>query len=117
MFAEIIEQIKTGSIQEVIPFGRSKMPPTPYVIVKPEYREGFRAFRIIVHYPNDNAIDLENYCFNELPTLLDNFQTIDSNGNTNSVYTENAYTDIIIGNDDSSIAMERVYSMPMNLTI
>jgi hypothetical protein len=112
VISKIIEKLKTGTVKNVVPYGISKMPVVPYIVVKPESRSTGRAFRIITHFPANCIADLEDFNFIELPSLLDKFSAIDRHGCLNSLFQENDYRDIIVGNDDGSIAMEMVYIMP-----
>jgi hypothetical protein len=93
------------------------MPNAPYVVVKPEkdpLGRG-RIFRVIPHFPPGSQIDLEAYTFEELSTLLDDYQTDSRNGNTNDVLSEQEWTDYVSNNDDGTISMERVFLVPMML--
>lgn len=116
MITKIIEKLKTGAVKNVVPFGVTQLPKPPYIVVKPESRKLNRAFRIIVHFPAECITDLEDYTIGTVDDLLSNFAATDRHGNDNALYTEGDYGDIITGNDDGTIAMERVYLMPQNLT-
>jgi len=114
VITKIVEQLKTGTIKNVVPYGVEQLPAPPYVVVRPE-RDMLgrgRAYRIIVHMQPGQQIFLEDYVFNDLFDLLDNFTATSRNNNYNRLLTENDYTDIIISNDDGTISMERVFLLP-----
>ena len=117
MITKIVAQLKTGSIKNVVAFGAPSLPAPPYVVVKPE-RDGIgrgRAYRIIAHFMPGQNIFLEDYVFNELSNLLDNFTARSRHNNYNRLLTEQDYTDIITSNDDKTISMERVFLLPSRL--
>jgi hypothetical protein len=123
MLTKIIERLQTGSISSVIPFGVSQLPSSPYACLKPETYPIGRGFRIIAHYDlgntveenNENRKALELYIFNELPDLLSNWSYTDEYGNYVTVKDAKEYTDIVAGNDDSTISMERLFYIPLIL--
>lgn len=116
MITKIVEQLKTGSIKNVFPFGYlTDMPEPPYIIVKPEAVQDLRNFRIFVHYPPGHITDIEDYIFNELSDLLKNFQAVDRHGNTVKVFDNESYTDLVTDNDDNTISMERTFYIPFRL--
>lgn len=117
MITKIIEQLKTGSIKNVVPYGVEQLPAPPYVVVRPESdtADRGRAFRIIVHMQPGQNIFLENYVFNDLSDLLDNFASRSRHNNYNVLLTENIYSDIITSNDDGTISMERVFLLPSRI--
>lgn len=111
MIGAIITQLKTGSISNVIIYG-SERPAPPYVVVRPEANERGRLFRIFVHYSPGGQAWLEDYCFNEVVILLDNFTAVTRHGNDNQLLIQQDYQDIIVNNDDGTISMERRFLMP-----
>jgi len=114
MLTKIIERLQTGSISNVVQFG-AQLPSSPYVCVKPEVGVVGRDLRIIVHYDQGNNSALENYIFNELSTLLKDFEYTDANGNDVMVKDAGSYTDIAATNDDLTISMERLFYLPLRL--
>lgn len=117
MITKIVEQLKTGSIKNVVQYGVEQLPAPPYVVVKPE-RDPLtrgRMYRIIVHYLPGQNTWLEDYIINDLTDLLDNFSAESRHGNYNTLLTENDYTDIVIDNDDGSISMERTFLLPTRI--
>ncbi len=117
MTTKIVAQLKTGSIERVVQFGVEQLPEPPYVVVKPEkdpFNRG-RRYRIIAHFKPGQNIWLEDYIFNELTDLLDNFSTESRHGNYNTLLTENDYNDIVINNDDKTISMERIFLLPTRI--
>jgi hypothetical protein len=114
MLGKIITQLKTGTIKRVVPYGVSRRPSPPYVVVRPE-RDPLgrgRVFRVIAHFQPDQQAALEDYVFGETITLLDNFTAQSRHNNDNQVLTEQDYLDIIVNNDDGTISMERRFLMP-----
>lgn len=117
MITKIIQQLKTGKIKNVVPYGSKNLPAPPYIVVKPErdLLDRGRAFKINVHMSPGQQIFLEDYLWNDLSVLLDNFGTTTRHGNYNKIYTENDYDDIIVQNDDKSISMGRIFLMPSKI--
>lgn len=117
MLSKIVARLKTGSIKNVVPFGSIAQNPS-YIVVKPERAENGigRRFRIIVHMKPDQQEFLEDYIFNELSTLLTDYQVESRHGNLNQLIMEDDnYTDITISNSDGTISMERCFIMPSKL--
>ena len=111
MLPKIVAQLKTGSIKAVVVFG-SASTAKPYVVVKPEARDGMRVIRVIVHYAPGNQSALENYVFNECSNLLKNFTETDRHGNRFIVRDLSEWTDVVTTNDDATISMERLFYVP-----
>jgi hypothetical protein len=95
------------------------MPDAPYVVVKAESGAiaGTRQFRIIAHANMGLQDELENYLNIELSTLLikdgnEKVFIIDGAGNRYRLQSSGAGTETIMGNDDGTIAMERIFSLP-----
>jgi hypothetical protein len=114
MIKPILTQLKTGSIKNVVQFGVDTLPAPPYVVVRRERDPGDRGFlfRVIAHFQPNQQAWLEDYIFNEVITLLDNFSGETRHGNDNEVFTTVDWTDIITNNDDGTISMERVFLVP-----
>jgi hypothetical protein len=113
MLTKIVAHLKTGSISNVVPFG-SQLPAPPYIVVKPErdiLNRG-RLFKIIVHMSPGQQIFLEDYVFNDLSILLDDFASETRHRNFNELLNENEYDDIVVSNDDGTISMGRYFLMP-----
>lgn len=117
MITKIVEQLKTGSIKAVVPYGTKDLPDPPYVVVKPvkDPLNRGRLYRIIPHFLPGQNIFLEDYLFNELSDLLEGFATESRHGNYNSLLTENDYTDIVDSNNDKTINMERMFLVPSRI--
>ena len=111
MLPKIVAKLKLGSIKSVVPFGTASTT-KPYVVVKPESRDGVRVFRLIVHVVPGQQSALEDYIFNESSTLLKNFKSTDRGGSHFIVRDLNEWTDIIMTNDDGTISMERLFYVP-----
>lgn len=114
MLTKIKERLQTGSISNVVMFGET-LPSSPYVCIKPESSPIGRQFRIIAHYDLGNNAALDQYIFNELPDLLADYSYTDAYGNYVTVKDSKEYTDIIADNDDTTIAMERIFYIPLIL--
>lgn len=116
MVNDIIARLREGSIKKVVLFGDSdKMPPTPYVVVKPEFGaiSNTRQFRIIAHAQKGDFDKLNDYVLKELDTLL--LGGIDDDeGNRYKLYP-NGFTDITPEPDDTTYFMERLYYTPMTI--
>jgi len=117
MISKIVAKLKTGSIKKVFPFGMlDNYPDPPYVVVRPEAVPNVgRRYRIIAHFLPCHIIDLEDYTFNEVSVLLEDFEATDRHGNNVKLLDEESYTDIIADNDDKTISMERSYYTPFRL--
>lgn len=122
MIAEIIAQLKTGDLTNVIPFGQKVPTETPYVVVKPEAHPSGRGIRVIVHYAVGTTLTKINgviktpqddYIYTELPTLLSDFEFINNHGETMSVVDTGEITDVGVVNDDNTISMERLFYIPL----
>lgn len=114
MLTKIIEQLKKGKIKRVYPYGFKRDPGTPYIVVKPEKDPLLRGrvFKIIIHFDPGQNILLEDYTRKDVPTLLNEFTTTTRNGNILRLERTEDYEDIIIGNDDGTIAMECSFLQP-----
>ena len=114
MITKIIEQLKTGRVKNVVPYGTHPLPAPPYVVVRTE-ADGLgrgRIFRIFAHFIPGQIIFLEDYIQNDLTLLLRDFEVVSRHGNRNRLFTEQDYSDIIANNDDGTISMERRFLMP-----
>lgn len=116
MVNDIIARLKKGSIPNVVPFANGmKVPPPPYVVVKPEAGAvpGTRQYRIIVHH-NQGMFDvLEKYTLVELDSLLRN-GVEDGKGGRYKLYA-NGYTDITAEPGGDTCFMERLYTVPLTI--
>lgn len=71
--------------------------------------------RIFIHMSPGQQIFLEDYAFNTVPGLLDDFDADDRFGNYNAVLPTSDYGDIVTNNDDGTISMERRFLVPQVL--
>lgn len=117
MIDKIVEQLKTGRIKNVVPFGSNNNSLPPYIVVKPESDSLGRGtiYRIFIHMKPGQQIDLEDYLRKDISDLLDGFGSATRNGNYNELETTEEYNDIIVNNDDKTISMERSYLLPSRL--
>jgi len=110
MVSDIIARLREGSIKRVVLFENSeKMPPPPYVVVKPEADTGNETLRvrIIVHADQGNYDLLDKYVTQELTLLLKRHRM-----NGRMERGRNEWHGVIEGNDDKTIALERVFVFP-----
>ena len=115
MIDAIVARLNTGTISSVVRFGVSTLPSPPYVCVKPEIHPGGRGVRVIAHTGIDEANILDDYIFNEVSTLLKDYEFTDSNGNSLVVKDADEYTEVMADNDDNTISMERLFYVPSRL--
>jgi hypothetical protein len=115
MIKPIVDRLKTGTIKAVVPYGSSK-PSAPYIVVKEEKDAIGRgaAYRIFVHMNSAAILDLRKYVRKDLSDLLDGFQLVDPDGNTNYLSFDpfDFAPGLTVTNDDNTISMERVFYMP-----
>lgn len=119
MYSEIITKLKTGSIKNVVKFGRP-LPSAPYVVVRedPGINPQEIEYTIITHMKPGQEYYLKEYIMNELSTLLNGFTATDEDGNFNCLRSEltgGNWGGIITNNDDGTISMERRFHMPFIL--
>ena len=117
MIDKIVTQLKTGTIKNVVPFGGSKLPAPPYIVVKPEtdpLNRGIVYF-INVHMQPGQQIFLEDYVNEDISDLLDDFGSTTRHGNYNKLMTEEEFSVIIMDNDDGTISMGRRFLLPSRL--
>ena len=116
MLTKIIAQLKTGSIKNVVPFGKN-LPAAPYVVVRMEKHIAGRGIRVIAHVTKGetgaDVIQLDNYIMDEVITLLHDFTNTDRFGNRFNVRDTGEWTDVGPESDDSTISMERLFYAPM----
>lgn len=114
MITKIVEQLKTGTIKNVIAFGELKLPTAPYIVVKYEQDIAGRGwvYRVIAHFKPGQQTFLEDYVVNNIMILLDKFGATTRHGNYQKLYATNELSGIIADNDDNTIAMERVFLAP-----
>jgi hypothetical protein len=114
----IIAQLKTGSITNVYPRGSTIINPSPpYVIVwGPELipqsgneDRGKNQYFISVHFPKGFVNQLEDYIYNEVVSLLNNFRGVMRDGRQATLKISGAPSNLIEGNDDNTISKERIF--------
>lgn len=111
MQIKIIDQLKTGSIKNILPFGSGEQQQPPYVVVKKETELNGIRYRIIPHFQINQQIFLEDYTFGEVPNLLNDFSAISRHGNNNQLELLEK-SDIIINNSDGTISAEISFLAP-----
>jgi len=112
--ASVVERLQTGAITRVVQYGTSVLPAAPYVVVRPQRDaiRGGRVLAVIPHFAADQQKFLEDYTFNKLSDLLVDFSGVTAEGVHFRVYGTQEWTDIITGNDDDTISMERLFLIP-----
>lgn len=116
MVNSIIARIKQGSIKSVVLFSDSmKIPPPPYVVVKPEAGAigGTRQFRVIVHMDRGHFIELDQYTLTELDSLL--LGGIDGEDGGRYMLYPSGYTDVTADAQGDTYFMERTYYTPITI--
>ena len=119
----IIEKLRAGSIKNVVLFADcEKVPPTPYVIVKPEVGiiPGTRQYRIFAYMKQGYLDILEKYIFTELYELL----IKDNDGNKVKLIDDDGrvywlkcgdWSDVRTEDSDKTIVMERIMYIPFKI--
>lgn len=116
MITKIIEQLKTGTIKNVVPFG-SPVPSTPYIVVKEFTHPMGTGFFVTTHMDQGQQIFLDDYVKKDIPELLNDFKATTRNGNLQQLHQDifSPIPELQIHNDDDSISKERVFWMPDKL--
>jgi len=111
----IIENIKKGSIKDVVLFSDTDVAPTPpYVVVKPEtgIKDNTIQYRIIVYHQKGRFDELKEYVLNELDQLLHGYIS-SAKGGFIKLY-KNGFGHITPDTIDNSYFMERIYFIPVS---
>ena len=118
MITAIINQLKTGSITNVYPRGDiiTNYQP-PYVIVwGPELvpqpgneDQGKNQYFISAHFTRGFINQLDDYIYDEIVDLLNNFRGVMRDGRKATLHISGAPSNLIEGNDDNTISKERVF--------
>ncbi len=121
MIAEIVVQLKTGTISKVVPYG-SDLPEPPYVVVKPEAYPAGRGIRIIAHYKKGTTTlmhggviytPLDDYIYTEVHNLLSEFEFTNNHGEHMTVKDTGEITELTPVSDDNTVSMERLFFIPL----
>jgi hypothetical protein len=113
MITKVVAKLKTGTITNVVPYGYGIKQAPPYVVVKREAFGNFWRWRIIAHVKPGQNITLDDYLFEEVPTLLNGFSAETRNGNTQMLDDySNEFQDIAPQSDDGTISAERIFYSP-----
>ena len=108
----IIEQLKTGSITNILTRGNIDVYPIPpYIFVYDDYSvnsyyitdNSIQPLVVEVHYPPGYINELNNYVENEIPMLLNHKRLIDTDGYSFQVYVTMYLSIMSEPNDDKSI--------------
>jgi len=113
MIFKVIEQLKTGSIKNVVLFGAKTLPSPPFVVVKEEPVSGRGIHvRIFTHMLPGQQKFLRSYNRKELLDLLDNFEADSEDGNHNIILTEDSIGPIILDEESGTISTWRLFLIP-----
>lgn len=111
MIDAIIKELKKTSLKTWVPFP-STSATIPYGVVKEEPEPGLNrtVFRVIVHMKQSDAVALRRFVRRDvLLALQDKVLTSTDFGNRNQVFSSDNVGGIIVGNDDKTISMERLF--------
>jgi hypothetical protein len=115
----VYKRMKEGSIKRVVVFGDSeKVPPPPYVCVKPEpgAMHDRQNFRVIVHRRQGEQGLLEKYIFEELSDLFNGRVWLDHrDGGKFRVLSGGDWYGPYAEDSDKTIVMERILYVPSRL--
>ncbi len=110
----IITRLKEGKIKNVIPKGGAILPDAPYVVVSIEGPE----LRVWVHFEPGQDDWLEDYWYEDLPTLLNNYEYETAKGQTVHVYPKvdifdrPGYSTVIMNTKTGTISKEKRFDLP-----
>ena len=116
MITAIINQLKTGSIQNVFPRGQNKTnPPPPYVVVwtgepiqQDNTENGLNQYFVNAHFVKGANNQLNDYIENEVYALLDKQILTTRDGRKVKIMVTSQIGRIVEGNDDGTISKERL---------
>lgn len=116
MITAIINQLKTGSIANVIPRGQNiSNPSQPYVVVSDlegiqqgNTENGLNEYSINVHFPKGHINQLDDYIENELYTLLNKKTLITRDSRKVEIKVTSQIGRLVEDNDDKTMSKERV---------
>ena len=113
MIYKVIEQIKTGSIKNVVLYGAKALPSPPFVVVKEEPIGGRGThLRVFTHMLPGQQKFLRTYNRKELLNLLEDFEATSDDGNHNIVLTEESIGPIILDEESGTISTWRLFLIP-----
>lgn len=115
MLTDVVAQLKTGTIKDVVPFGDDGTPSGQmYLVVKQERDSLGRGwlYRVIGHAQPGQQKFLHQYMVSDVSTLLKNNVILCTAGNRMKLEDTGEITGFITGNDDGTISMERVFLEP-----
>jgi hypothetical protein len=115
MVSKIYARLKTGSISNVVVYGSSRLPPSPYVVIKPMVDSLGRGtiYKIFVHMDPGNQLELIEYTRNELYNLLHNFSATTDSGNYKKIKVLEGDVEYPApASDDGTISMSRSFLSP-----
>lgn len=113
MIYKVIEQMKTGSIKNVVMSGGKALPAPPFSVVVEEPMPGRGThLRIFTHMLPGQQKFLRTYNRKELLNLLDGFEADSADGNHNIILTEDQIGTIISEEESGTISTWRLFLIP-----
>lgn len=120
MIKAIIEQLKTGSITNVVPRGQNVAnPEKPYVVVwqaEPAQQigseNGLDEYVVNVHFPKGYVNQVDDYILKETYTLLHDKILITRDSRKVKIESTSRIGQLVTTNDDGTISKERVFITP-----
>lgn len=111
MIDKVVEQLKTGTIKEVVPFGARQRPPAPYIVVKEEPAPslGYTRYRVIYHALPGQILPMRTYVRKDLIALLDGKALTGTGGNVNVIESLGEISPLAPESDDGTISQERTF--------
>ena len=116
MITAIINQLKTGSIQNVFPRGQNKTNPNqPYVVVwknepiqQGNTENGLYEYVVNAHFPKGHINQLDDYIELEMYSLLNKKTLETKDGRKVPIWVTSQIGRLVEGNDDGTISKERI---------
>jgi hypothetical protein len=107
----LFNRLKEGSVKNIVFFGDSdKRPAPPYCVIKEEARDGGVQYRLITHFALGTQDALDAYTRGEISELLT--APLSVNGRAVKMYDTGQWFGVVLGNDDKTIAAERLFFIP-----
>ena len=121
MTTAIENQLKTGSIKNVIPRDQNLTnPPPPYVTVwknepiqQGNTENGLNEYMVNAHFPKGHINQIRDYIEIETYTLLNKKTLTTRDGRNVEIKATSRIGQIVKGNDDGTISLERAFETVM----
>lgn len=112
MINAIIELLKTTGIANNIEYGDNDLPDPPYRVVKASKHPLCGTRISIFTHDTPGRQEYVRQDMRDLRTLLNRVNITTANGSINRLLVEESYNDIVTGNDDGTVFMERQFQAP-----